>query len=383
MGGSSGSPRTLSAVKTSRLRVTLRDVLPEVTRVIDVPVSAILPELHNLLQTSVGWTDSHQHQFVAGTVQYGVPDEDELIEQLDETRVRLQDLPATFSYLYDLGDGWEHDIEVLGPGGEQPGCVSGEGACPPEDCGGPGGFAELLAALADPAHPEHEQYQRWAGRLIQFDLETTDRRLRATVGAVPESVRLVLDLAAGGVKLTPGGRLPRAFVRQVQELRPTWSPSGRPASVEDDLQPLAVLHDVLRDVGLLRLSKGILAPTRAAADDLQAVRRLRTWYRPDSFDGFLVEFAVAVLLVRGPKETDDLAAAVCPLLGKGWVRDGHPMTVADVSRSLRYLSAEMRGLDLVVLDGSDWRPGSAARTVLPRIAGIAEWLARQREGVVQ
>jgi hypothetical protein len=54
-------------------------------------------------------------------------------DQPDETRARLADLGAEFEYLYDFGDGWTHDIEVLGPGGSAPGCVEGHGACPPED----------------------------------------------------------------------------------------------------------------------------------------------------------------------------------------------------------------------------------------------------------
>ena len=346
-----------------------------------MPASATLPELHHLLQVAVGWTDSHLHQFVAGTQSFGVPDEDEMLDQIDETDVRLRDLPTAFSYLYDFGDGWEHEIEILGPGGDQPGCISGEGTCPPEDCGGPGGFAALLAALADPADPEHEQMKHFGAQLVEFDLEATDQVIREVVGAVPESVRLVLDLVAGGAKLTPGGRLPRVLVRRVQELRPTWSLQDRPASVEDDLQPLAVVHDVLRDVGLLRLSKGVLTPTRAATDDLQVVRRLRNWYRPDSFDGLLVEFTVAVLLNGGPMPTEELATIVLPYLGEGWVRDGHPMTVEDVERSLRYLSAEMRGLDLVLLEGDllsrTWQPGASARSLLPRVPAIARWMANQ------
>ena len=349
---------------------------------IDVPASCTLPELHDLLQATVGWTDSHLHQFIAGEAIYGVPDDDDWGTQLDESAVRLQDLPTPFTYLYDFGDGWEHDVEILGPGGDQPGCVSGEGSCPPEDCGGPPGFTELLKALANPTHPEHDEMRRWAGELPEFDLTATDLLVRQVVGEVPASVRLVLDLTAGGVKLTPGGRLPRALVRQVQEQRPAWHPLGRPASVEDDLQPLAVLHDVLRDVGLLRLSKGVLAPTRAAADDPQVVRRLRKWFRPESFEGVLVEMAVAVLLAHGPRTPEDLAAAVYPMLGHGWVRDGHPMTVADVRRSLYYLSAEMRGLDLVTEDSRVWHPGASARTLLPRVANISRWVARHRTDLV-
>src|SRR5215207_3597015 len=74
-------------------------------------------------------------------------------DQRDETGARLADLGSEVEYLYDFGDGWTHDVEVLGPGGSTPGCVDGRGACPPEDCGGPGGYAELLEVLADPAHP--------------------------------------------------------------------------------------------------------------------------------------------------------------------------------------------------------------------------------------
>ena len=51
--------------------------------------------------------------------------------------MRLRDLPDTFGYVYDLGDGWEHQVRVVGAGTGEPGCVYGEGACPPEDCGGP------------------------------------------------------------------------------------------------------------------------------------------------------------------------------------------------------------------------------------------------------
>jgi pRiA4b ORF-3-like protein len=42
-------------------------------------------------------------------------------------------------------------------------CVDGQNACPPEDCGGAGGYAELLAALGDPEHEEHEDLLDWLG----------------------------------------------------------------------------------------------------------------------------------------------------------------------------------------------------------------------------
>ena len=161
---------------TTRLRVTLRDVHPTVSRVLDVPTSTTLPELHDLLQVAIGWTDSHLHQFVAGDERWGVPSDDSWDdEELDESTAALKDLPKRFVYLYDFGDCWEHDVEVLGSGGV-PGLVEGFGACPPEDCGGVPGYEELLKVLADPSHPEHEGMRGWAAHhSFTFDEAATNR----------------------------------------------------------------------------------------------------------------------------------------------------------------------------------------------------------------
>jgi len=359
-------------VKTTRLRVTLLGVEPAVMRVIDVPAVSTLPELHELLQAAVGWTDSHLHQFVTGEARYGVLDLDAMEDERDEAGVLLSDIPARFTYLYDFGDGWDHTIEVIGRGDDEPGCRYGEGMCPPEDVGGVGGYAELLAVLADPAHEDHRHMREWAGELVDFDLATTDLLVRQTVGVVPASVRLVLDMAKDGAKLTPGGRLPRAFVREVQEHRPRWHHFGRPAATEDDLLPLSALHDVLRRVGLLRLSNGVLRPTRAAADDLQVVRRLRSWFLPDDgFEAILAGVTVAVLATNGPLPSTELALKVFPMLGHRWVTDGHPLTETDVRMSIARSTSVLTSLDLIETDWPQYRAGPSARTLLPRATALA------------
>ena len=146
-------------MRTTRLRVRLREVEPTVLRVLDVPAASTLPELHLLLQAALGWQNTHLHEFVTDTHRYGVEDDDWLdvgaggldpLRRQSETGVLLRDLGLRFAYHYDLGDGWEHDVEVLGPGDDQPGCRYGEGGCPPEDSGGPGGYSSLLGVLADP-----------------------------------------------------------------------------------------------------------------------------------------------------------------------------------------------------------------------------------------
>jgi hypothetical protein len=183
----------------------------------------------------------------------------------------------------------------------------------------------------------------------------------------------VLELAAGGVKLTPGGRLPRAFVRQVQQVRPEWAWSERPAAREEDLVPLLALHDVLREVGLLRLTKGVLAPIKAAADDREVVRRLRSWFEADRFTELLAGSIVALLIRSGSGRSTELSQEALPLLGPHWMIGGEPLNEEAVRLQISRLSSVLRGLDLV--DGAKypiWLPGPSARTLLPRATALAQ-----------
>jgi hypothetical protein len=190
---------------------------------------------------------------------------------------------------------------------------------------------------------------------------------------VPAPVRLVLHLAADGVKLTPGGRLPRAFVRLVQERYSSWHLLGRPASVEEDLPPLAALHDLLRHVGILRLRKGVLAPTRAAADDIEVIRRLRSWFGPD--DGFISILAgegLASLVAEGSCRPDTLAARLLPVLGDRWVTSqGQPLDEDRIRHDLYRIQSVLVALDLIQDDKGTWTAGPSARWLLPRATALA------------
>jgi hypothetical protein len=352
----------------------MRAVKPTVVRVLDVPTGVLLSELHDLLQAGLGWTDSHLHQFVAEGICYGMPGTDEPEDERDESAVRLRMLPDRFEYLYDFGDGWEHDVEVVGPGRDRPGVVAGQGACPPEDVGGPHGYADFLQVMADPDHPEHNRLRTWAGSWNDgFDLDAADLLLRQTVGVVPASVRLVLGLAADGVKLTPGGRLPRAIVRQVQESYPGWQLTERPASLEDDLLPLAALHELLPHIGLLRLRNGVLGPTRAAADDTEVIRRLRSWFGPnDSFISVLAGECLASLVVDGICRPEELAVRLLPRLGHGWfTSQGQPLDEGRTRHELYRLESVLVGLDLIQRDKGAWTAGPSALWLLPRAAAVA------------
>jgi len=376
-------------MRTTRLRVRLREVEPAVVRVIDVPVGCTLAELHELFQAALGWTDSHVHEFQAadGRRRFGVPDGDDVWDDLappltDETRVGLRKLGREAVYLYDFGDGWTHDIEVLGPGGDRPGCVYGEGMCPPEDVGGPDGYAELLAVLADRADDQYDHLRGWAGELTDFDQASTDELIRRTVGQVPPSVRLVLELAVGGVKLTHAGRLPRVFVRTVQTHRPHWAWDDRPAMREEDLLPLAAMHNLLRQVGLLRLRHGVLWPTRAATDELQIIRRLRSYFALDEFNAIIAGVAVAALAHHGAQPVAMLAERAHPWVSPGWGhRDGTPVTHRDIELALHRHSTTLQALDLITTDRCGvfaWQPGPCATSLLYRAAALAHLWSQPR-----
>jgi hypothetical protein len=88
----------------------------------DVPAASSLGELHELFQVALGWTDSHLHRFEGDGKVYGIPDagDDRRGQDAAEAGLRLRDLPARFSYLYDFGDGWEHDVEFSDPATRPP-----------------------------------------------------------------------------------------------------------------------------------------------------------------------------------------------------------------------------------------------------------------------
>lgn len=166
-------------VAIARLRAVLDDVEPPVTRLLDVPADIRLDRLHAALQAALGWTDSHLWEFRAGDVGWGIPDPDWPDGPQDARKATLwqaiEDTGAeTLVYLYDFGDGWEHSIRILRfddaePGRKYPVLIEAAGRCPPEDVGGPWGYADFLDAIADPDHESHDDMTEWYG--ADFDPE--------------------------------------------------------------------------------------------------------------------------------------------------------------------------------------------------------------------
>jgi hypothetical protein len=149
---------------------------PPVWRRVLVPARMRLDRLHDVIQAAMGWEDYHLHAFTAGAVDYGPPDPDgppdPELGHRDERRTAVGDVIGErrdrMRYVYDFGDHWRHDVVVekvltAEPGSRYPICLTGKGRCPPEDCGGVWGYAELRETLADPTHEDHAQMLEWLG----------------------------------------------------------------------------------------------------------------------------------------------------------------------------------------------------------------------------
>jgi hypothetical protein len=109
----------------------------------------------------LGWLDYHLWEFVIDGRTYGLPMEEDwgTRPRKDAAKVRLREIlkpsETLIDYVYDFGDGWEHEIRVSNirkgaPEIGYPRYVAGERSGPPEDRGGVLGFYNLLSARPIP-----------------------------------------------------------------------------------------------------------------------------------------------------------------------------------------------------------------------------------------
>ena len=175
-----------------QLKITLSRIRPPIWRRIEVK-DCTLEHLHEIIQVAMGWESYHLWSFEIGGEEFGPSEmgDDPYggVEMEDSSAVILSQIIAQgmkkFTYLYDFGDGWEHQILVEmtltpEPKVKYPRCVKGKRACPPEDCGGPWGYEDFLDAIKDPDHAQHEELMEWIGGEFdpeEFDLDTVNAEL--------------------------------------------------------------------------------------------------------------------------------------------------------------------------------------------------------------
>lgn len=177
-----------------QFKITLIESKPPIWRRIQVK-NCTLDKLHERIQTAMGWTNSHLHQFEIEGERFGDPDLlDDGFEDfhcVDTTVTKISEIVPQngkrfrFLYEYDFGDDWQHEVVFEGclraeSGQRYPLCVEGERNCPPEDVGGVWGYAEFLEALSDPNHEQHEDFVEWGGDFApeEFDALKTTKAMR-------------------------------------------------------------------------------------------------------------------------------------------------------------------------------------------------------------
>lgn len=178
-----------------QLEIWLMDIEPRIWRKFEVRSDIRLDRLNDVIQSVMGWTNSHLHSFsVEDDIEYGMPDPDDMYDDdmQDERKAKLIDLVSRlkshFVYTYDFGDNWEHVVEVVEiketqQGVKYPICLAGERACPPEDCGGPWSYPEFLQTLRGRNKKERQELIDWLGYEFdpeEFDINAVNKMLKQT-----------------------------------------------------------------------------------------------------------------------------------------------------------------------------------------------------------
>jgi hypothetical protein len=160
-----------------QFKIILKEIKPLIWRRVLVPETYSFWDLHVAIQNAMGWTDSHLHEFEIINPSTKIIDRISLDPESDanvlsgiENKLAsyFSDKNPTAIYLYDFGDGWEHEIileKILPrlPGKKYPQIIDGKRACPPENCGGPPGYRQFVKIMKNKSHPEYKAMCRWYG----------------------------------------------------------------------------------------------------------------------------------------------------------------------------------------------------------------------------
>jgi hypothetical protein len=181
--------------KLYQIQIALRKYKPKIWRRILVDPGLKLTDLHLIIQTVMGWSNTHLHQFRKHRIHF-VPSDEDISDLFPDDinytkkKTKISDIllfeKDKAIYDYDFGDGWEHDLvlEKIIPfekGMIHPVCVKGKYQCPPEDCGGVWGYEDMLEVLRNPKHPEYKEITEWIGEDFDpdyFNLEEINALLK-------------------------------------------------------------------------------------------------------------------------------------------------------------------------------------------------------------
>jgi hypothetical protein len=160
------------AQKIFQIQISLNGFKPKIWRRIQLKSDTLLPDLHDIIQITMGWKNYHLHQFIKNREFYAEPSLEDEMGTIDYSKIKLSAMlkkeKDSMKYEYDFGDGWIHTILLekilpVDPNTMYPVCLAGKLHCPPEDCGGVWGYSDLLEILKDPKHEDYEDSIEWLG----------------------------------------------------------------------------------------------------------------------------------------------------------------------------------------------------------------------------
>ena len=146
---------------------------PQVWRRIQIPSQWSFERLHCVIQAAFGWGNYHQYLFsprgwgsdpCIGASDWADPNCQNATKSKLRTYFRYT--KQNFTYIYDFGDNWTHNIlleQIIDENRINADLIDGKGKCPPEDCGGSNAYTELKLILSDPDYPEYNEIREWMG----------------------------------------------------------------------------------------------------------------------------------------------------------------------------------------------------------------------------
>jgi len=184
----------MMATKIYQIKISLNGCKPKIWRRVLIKSDMLLADLHKVIQTTMGWSNSHLHQFVKNRTYYSCKvkgdDSWDDMDMVDYKKMKVSDLLAFEKehviYEYDFGDSWQHEVllEKILPIDAKttyPVCIKGKMNCPPDDCGGIWGYANMLEVIKQPNHEEYEDLMDWLGGEFDpefFDVEDVNELLK-------------------------------------------------------------------------------------------------------------------------------------------------------------------------------------------------------------
>lgn len=198
-------------MKAYKIKIELRDSEPLIYRRVIVPSNISFEKLHNIIQISMGWSNSYLYDFNIKEESLRVTCDKEAISEYEfysKLKLNERNDPYGFirnmlkikpklsneisidyyltqsnkiEYIYDFGDYWKHDVvmeEIIEDYMyDYPICIEAEGNCPPEDIGGMEEYIEFLEVINDKNHPDYKNVALWARQQNYkeiFDIESTN-----------------------------------------------------------------------------------------------------------------------------------------------------------------------------------------------------------------